>query len=65
MPLRQWLADMERERLVQEFTLTPLLPGEVAGMLRAIFALTRPARTELLDAMRDATEGNPFFSKRR
>ncbi|HEX5692046.1 MAG TPA: AAA family ATPase, partial [Roseiflexaceae bacterium] len=61
LQLRQWLAELERERIVQEFTLTPLSPGDVAGMLRSIFTLNRPVRNEFLDAMYRFTEGNPFF----
>jgi len=59
--LRHFLAQLERERLAQEILLAPLTQDEVEDMLRAIFALPRPARLELLDPIYRLTEGNPFF----
>jgi tetratricopeptide (TPR) repeat protein len=59
--LRHFLAQLDRERLAQEFTLACLSRGEVDAMLRASFALSRPVRTEFLDAIYALTEGNPFF----
>jgi DNA-binding CsgD family transcriptional regulator len=59
--LRNWLAQLDRERLAQEFVLTPLSRGEVAEMLQAIAALDRPAPADTLDAIYELTEGNPFF----
>jgi DNA-binding CsgD family transcriptional regulator/Tfp pilus assembly protein PilF len=59
--LSNWLAQLDRERLAQEFVLTPLSRSEVAALLRAIFDLQRPMPTETLDAIYELTEGNPFF----
>jgi DNA-binding CsgD family transcriptional regulator len=66
--LRHFLAHLDRERLVQEFSLAPLIRSEVSAMLHAIFDLRRSvfmvpplAQGELLDAMYTLTEGNPFF----
>ncbi|HMQ31729.1 MAG TPA: AAA family ATPase [Chloroflexaceae bacterium] len=59
--LGRWLAQLERERLVHEVPLAPLDRDEVAAMIRAIFALSRPVRPETLDAVYRLTEGNPFF----
>jgi DNA-binding NarL/FixJ family response regulator len=59
--LRHFLAHLDRERLAQEVSLTRLTREEVEAMLRAIFALPRSARLELLDPMYTLTEGNPFF----
>jgi DNA-binding CsgD family transcriptional regulator len=59
--LRNWLAQMDRERLVHELVLTPLSRSNVAEMLRAIFDQDRPIATETLDAIYSLTEGNPFF----
>jgi DNA-binding NarL/FixJ family response regulator len=59
--LRHWLAQLDRERLAQELTLTCLSRSEVDAMLRAIFVLSRPVRVEFLDAIYALTEGNPFF----
>jgi DNA-binding CsgD family transcriptional regulator len=59
--LSNWLAQLDRERLAQEFVLTSLSRSEVAAMLRAIFDLQCPMPTSTLDAMYRLTEGNPFF----
>jgi len=59
--LSHWLAQLERERLALELPLAPLNRDEVATMIRAIFALSRPVRPEMLDAVYRLTEGNPFF----
>ena len=59
--LRHFLAQLDRERLAQEISLTRLTREEVEAMLRAIFALPRSARLELLEPMYTLTEGNPFF----
>jgi DNA-binding CsgD family transcriptional regulator len=66
--LRHFLAQLDRERLVQEFSLAPFTRSEVSVMLHAIFALRRSVFTvpplvqgELLDALYALTEGNPFF----
>jgi DNA-binding CsgD family transcriptional regulator len=59
--LRHFLAGLDRERLAREAALAPLDRTEVGDMLRAIFALARPPRADLLGALYDLTEGNPFF----
>ncbi|HLX55734.1 MAG TPA: AAA family ATPase, partial [Ktedonobacteraceae bacterium] len=66
--LRHFLAQLDRERLVQEFALARLTQSEVSAMLSAIFALHRSifampslVQGDLLDAMYALTEGNPFF----
>jgi DNA-binding CsgD family transcriptional regulator len=59
--LRHFLAQMDRERLAQEISLTRLARDEVEAMLRAIFALPRSVRLELPDPIYALTEGNPFF----
>jgi predicted ATPase len=66
--LRHFLAQLDRERLAQEFSLATLTQSEVSAMLYAIFALRRPVYTvpplaqgDLLDALYALTEGNPFF----
>jgi len=59
--LSNWLVQLDRERLAQEFVLTALSRSEVDAMLRAIFDLQRPLPAETLDAIYELTEGNPFF----
>ncbi len=59
--LRQWLAQLDRERLTREVFLTHLTRTEVSEMLAAIFDLYRPVRTEFLDTIYALTDGNPFF----
>jgi predicted ATPase len=59
--LRHFLAQLDRERLVQEISLARLTRDEVEAMLRAIFTLPRSARLELPDPIYALTEGNPFF----
>jgi tetratricopeptide (TPR) repeat protein len=59
--LRHWLAQLERERLIQELALTRFSPNEVEAMVNAIFH-KRPSRhLDLLDSLYTLTEGNPFF----
>ena len=59
--LEHFLGALDRERLAIEFSLVPLSIQEVDGMLRAIFGLSRPVRSEFLDTLYALTEGNPFF----
>jgi len=59
--LGSWLAQLDRERLVQEFQLARLPHSDVDAMLRTIFDLKRPVHSETLDAIYGLTEGNPFF----
>jgi len=59
--IRQWLTQLDRERLTQEFSLGPLSRSEVEGMVRAILALDHPLDTGFLDTLSTLSEGNPFF----
>jgi DNA-binding CsgD family transcriptional regulator len=59
--LTRLLAELDRERAITELVLRPLTRDEIDGMLRAIFNLAQPVRTEFLDAITALTEGNPFF----
>ncbi|HEY6041995.1 MAG TPA: AAA family ATPase, partial [Anaerolineae bacterium] len=60
-PLEHFLAELDRSRLATELRLTPLAKSETDTMLRAIFELSRPVRSEFLDVLYPLTEGNPFF----
>jgi tetratricopeptide (TPR) repeat protein len=59
--LSRFLAELDRERLAVELSLTRLTLSEVDRMLRAIFDFQRPVRTEFLETIYELTEGNPFF----
>ena len=59
--LRHFLAQLDRERLAEEISLSRLTRSGVEAMLRAIFALPRSVRLELPDSIYTLTEGNPFF----
>ncbi len=59
--LRNWLAQLDREHLAQEFILSPLARSEVDAMLRAILDLPRPVPAAILATIYELTEGNPFF----
>ena len=59
--LGSWLAQLDRERLAQEYLLTSLSRNDVDAMLKAIFDLQRRVPSETLDALYGLTEGNPFF----
>jgi predicted ATPase len=59
--LSQWLTQLDRERLAQEFPLVRLTRNDLDMMLRAIFALPRSRQLELPELMYMLTEGNPFF----
>ena len=59
--LTHLLAELDRGRLAAELPLARLDTAEVGAMLRAIFALERPVRTEFLEAVYGLTHGNPFF----
>src|SRR6266699_1484903 len=66
--LSHFLAQLDRERLAQEFALASLTQSDVSAMLDAIFDLCRSvfmvpplAQGDLLDAMYALTEGNPFL----
>jgi class 3 adenylate cyclase len=59
-PLADLLAELSRERRLEEIRLDPLRPEEVRAMLSAIFDGTTIS-DEFLDAVMDRTDGNPFF----
>jgi DNA-binding CsgD family transcriptional regulator len=59
--LASWLAQLDRERLAQEYLLSSLSRNDVDAMLQAIFDLQRRVPSETLDALYELTEGNPFF----
>ncbi len=59
--LGHFLAELDRERLTTEVTLGPLSRAGLAAMVRAVFALDRPAPTAFVDKIYALTEGNPFF----
>jgi DNA-binding CsgD family transcriptional regulator len=59
--LSHWLAQLDRERLAQEFLLAGLSRSDLDMMLHAIFALPPSRQLELPDRLYTLTEGNPFF----
>ena len=59
--LTHFLAEIDRERLGLEFTLSRMSQTDVDAMLRAILELRTPISKEFLDAILPLTEGNPFF----
>jgi DNA-binding CsgD family transcriptional regulator len=58
--LRAWLAELDRQRLIQELPLAPLGRDDVAAMLSAIFGERTPTPQRVADAIFDLSEGNPF-----
>lgn len=61
--LQHCLVQLSRESFTREVVLAPLNRAEVDALLRAIFGLVRPVRTEFLDTIYALTEGNPFFTE--
>jgi predicted ATPase len=59
--LRTLLASLDRTRVAFEIALQPLTLSEIDALLRAVFALDRPARADFLDLIGTLSEGNPFF----
>nr|HET6901729.1 AAA family ATPase [Ktedonobacteraceae bacterium] len=59
--LRQWLAQLDRERLAQECSLEHLSREDVAAMLHAMLELTQKVDADLFDTLYARSEGNPFF----
>jgi len=59
--LRHWLAQLERERLIQELALAKFSQNDVEAMLNAIFHQQYSIHLDLLDSLYTLTEGNPFF----
>ncbi|HXX78260.1 MAG TPA: AAA family ATPase, partial [Ktedonobacteraceae bacterium] len=60
-PLRSLLAQLDRERLKQEIVLVPLTRANTTTFLQSILQETDSLPVEMLDALYDLTEGNPFF----
>jgi DNA-binding CsgD family transcriptional regulator/Flp pilus assembly protein TadD len=58
---REWLTQLNRERLALEFPLGPLSRNEVGSMVRATLGLEQAVDAELLDTLSTLSEGNPFF----
>ena len=58
-PIRPWLAEMERTPRVERLTLERLNAAALAGLVEAIRAL--PPDEQLLKAIADRSEGNPFY----
>jgi len=59
--LRQWLTQLDRERLAQECLLERLSRTDVAAMLQAMLVLSQEVDADLLDTLYARSEGNPFF----
>jgi DNA-binding CsgD family transcriptional regulator len=59
--VQQWLTQLNRERLTQEFPLEPLSRGDIDGMVHSILALEHAVDADLLDTLYTLSEGNPFF----
>jgi predicted ATPase/DNA-binding CsgD family transcriptional regulator len=59
--LGHFLAELDRQRLATELTLTPLSRGQVEQMVRALLPPHRPLRGGFLNSIYTLTEGNPFF----
>ena len=59
--LRQWLTQLDRERLAQECSLERLSRDDVAAMLHAMLELKQEVDADLLDTFYARSEGNPFF----
>ena len=57
--LRHYLAEFDREHLVQDFSLKPLAHACVDAMLQAIFSMHQAVHTNLLESMYRLSEGNP------
>ncbi|MDX1523856.1 MAG: AAA family ATPase, partial [Anaerolineae bacterium] len=59
--LTQLLTRLDRERLAQTISLSPLTPTDVEAMIRTIFEQPYRIHSEFLNAIVSLTEGNPFF----
>jgi DNA-binding CsgD family transcriptional regulator len=59
--MRLWLAQLDRERLTQEFLLAPLSRGEVGAMARAILGQEQAVDARLVTLLYTLSDGNPFF----
>ncbi len=59
--LEQFLAELDRLRILTEVQLARLSLGETENMLRAILSPSGPIGYDLLETLFNFTEGNPFF----
>jgi DNA-binding NarL/FixJ family response regulator len=59
--LRAWLAQMEREGLIEEVPLVPLARDEVEAMIRATLGPHPVIPAGPLHTLADLAEGNPFY----
>lgn len=59
--LSTWLAQQDRERRAQEFSLARLARSDIDAMLTAIFDLSSTTHSALLNTLYPLTDGNPFF----
>jgi DNA-binding CsgD family transcriptional regulator len=59
--LRQWLSQLDRERLAQECSLERLSRNDVAAMLHATLDTKHGVDDDLIDTLYARSEGNPFF----
>ncbi len=59
--LSHYLAELNRDRLVQEIPLVPLARHEVEQMARAILKREGAVTADWFDVFVSLTEGNPFF----
>ncbi|HEV2661557.1 MAG TPA: AAA family ATPase, partial [Ktedonobacteraceae bacterium] len=59
--LRQWLNQLNRERLALECSLERFSRSDVAAMLQAILEMKQGVDADLLDTLYTRSEGNPFF----
>ena len=65
-PFLRTLAELQRERLVNDIALKRLTPEETGELMHAAFAATDPTVTvsnEFRDAIYARSEGNPFFTE--
>jgi DNA-binding CsgD family transcriptional regulator/tetratricopeptide (TPR) repeat protein len=62
-PLVPVLAELRRLKLVEEVRLAPLGRVETAEMIRSGLGLKEPPDVQLLDAVFERCEGNPYFTQ--
>ena len=62
-PLVPVLAELRRLKLVEEVQLAPLGRVETAEMIRSGLGLKEPPDVQLLDAVFERCEGNPYFTQ--
>jgi DNA-binding CsgD family transcriptional regulator/tetratricopeptide (TPR) repeat protein len=59
--LRHFLANLDRARLANEFTLDRLNEHDVDALIQSILALGQPVNPDFLGPVYTLSEGNPFF----